>query len=134
LCPMKYFLLLACVSACVFVLAVAEEGAAVEGGAVVLTDADFKSTIKEGLWFVKFYAPWCGHCKRLAPAWDELALKADGYKVAKVDCTANQNTCNEYSVRGYPTLLLFNNGEKVEDRYNGPRSVDDMNKYVLSKK
>lgn len=50
-----------------------------------------RSRIQDGsTWFVKMYAPWCGHCKKLAPAWDELAnkVKPQNINVAKVDCTA----------------------------------------------
>lgn len=65
--------------ALVFALAAATDGASPTGGAVVLTEANFEhltqaaSGATTGDWFVKFYAPWCGHCQRLAPAWDELA-------------------------------------------------------------
>jgi len=103
----------------------------------VLLDVDnFKDQVKEGLAFVKFYAPWCGHCKRLAPTWDQLsAAFADnkGVKIGKVDCTSEENKnkdlCNEHKVNGFPTLLLFKNGEKV-DEYNGKRDLEDLKTFV----
>jgi thiol-disulfide isomerase/thioredoxin len=58
------------------------------------------------------YAPWCGHCKRLAPTWAELATKAQSenlsFKVGKVDCTTadNKDLCTKFGVRGYPTVKL----------------------------
>merc|ERR1739848_528609 len=59
--------------------------------------------------FVNFYAPWCGHCKRLQPIWKDLALKmkTNDHKVviAKFDATANEFP--GISIRGSPTMLLF---------------------------
>ena len=66
-----------------------------------------------GVTFVKFFAPWCGHCKRLAPTWEELAAKyadAEGVTIAKVDCTAEGNTnkelCDGQDVRYYFSYSL----------------------------
>jgi len=108
-----------------------------EGGAgsansdlVILTDATFSQKIATGTWLVKFYAPWCGHCKRLAPTWDELASQVKGrFNVAKVDCTVETGSCSD--IRGYPTIKLFHNGEATP--YNGPRTIDAFADFVREK-
>ena len=64
--------------------------------------------------FIKFYAPWCGHCKKLAPTWSELAdeLKHNqNVSIGQVDCTQAHNLCKKLEITGYPTLKSFYSGE-----------------------
>lgn len=94
----------------------------------VLTGNDFDSTISAGTTFVKFYAPWCGHCKRLAPTWDQLAEithSKTGITIAKVDCTVEKELCETHQVRGYPTLILFKDGSKKAN-YSGARDIESL--------
>ena len=82
----------------------------VENGLYILGSASFGGVVGKGDTFIKFYAPWCGHCQKLAPAWDELAKsyeKDEQVKIAKVDCTQHQAVCQEHEIRGYPTLAYF---------------------------
>ncbi|XP_045215771.2 protein disulfide-isomerase A3-like [Mercenaria mercenaria] len=101
------------------------------------TDSDFSSKIVDhDVILVEFFAPWCGHCKRLAPEYEKAAtsLKKNDPPVslAKVDCTANTEVCGKYGVSGYPTLKIFKNGEMAED-YNGPREADGIVKTMRGK-
>jgi len=102
---------------------VEESGDSAKKAAVILTTDNFDELTQSGDWLVEFYAPWCGHCKRLAPIWDQLASEADeSLHVGKVDCTTNNPVCSRFAVRGYPTIKLLQNGQPKD--YSGARTVE----------
>jgi protein disulfide-isomerase-like protein len=75
-----------------------------------LTAVDFEQNVNpENLILVEFYAPWCGHCKALAPEYDKasLALKEQGIILAKVDCVDQADLCQQHGVNGYPYVQLI---------------------------
>ena len=127
----KYFLAILLVS----VVISQDEPAA--SNVLTLTDSTIEAAIKENPHIlIEFYAPWCGHCKRLAPEYEKAAdlLKQSGSSavVAKVDATIEKAAASTYSIRGYPTLLYFENGQNVE-KYSGGRTGEDISKYLIEK-
>jgi len=80
----------------------------------------------------EFYAPWCGHCKALAPEYEDAAtqLKEKGIKLAKVDCTEETDLCQQHGVEGYPTLKVFRGLDNVSP-YKGQRKAAAITSYMI---
>lgn len=112
-------------------------GSGSKSSVVELTDANFNALVMESNepWIVEFFAPWCGHCKALAPEYEKAAaeLKADGIKLGAVDATVHAELAQKYGVKGYPTLKVFPAGPKGKaQNYNGPREKDGIVEYARS--
>eukprot|EP00128_Syssomonas_multiformis_P011731 Colp12_sorted_trinity150504_noHs@29888 len=102
---------------------------------VTLTAANFEEKVlkSQDLYMVEFYAPWCGHCKNLAPEYASAAKKLKDQKVhlGAVDCTVEQSLCQQYGIQGYPTLKVFAAGSKGEPvDYQGGRTSGDIAAYL----
>jgi protein disulfide-isomerase A6 len=90
-------------------------------GPVQLTGDNFAAITEGKNALVKFYAPWCGHCKRLKPAFDQLGTAYEGHAkvvIGESDCTADgKSLCQTHGVKGYPTLKYFIGGK--DEAYKG---------------
>ncbi|KAI9296987.1 thioredoxin-domain-containing protein [Neoconidiobolus thromboides FSU 785] len=95
-----------------------------------LTTSTFDEELKKGAWFIKFFAPWCGHCQTLAPTWTKLASDLQNtINIGQVDCTEEKSLCKDYTIRGYPTLKFIQN-DKQKD-YFGERTLDALKTSAL---
>ncbi|KAM7204326.1 Thioredoxin-like fold [Rhypophila sp. PSN 637] len=86
---------------------------------------------------VEFFAPWCGHCKNLAPVWEELAYSFESQKdkvqIAKVDADAEKALGKRFGVQGFPTLKFFDGKSDKPVDYNGGRDLESLQKFITEK-
>eukprot|EP00584_Thalassiosira_punctigera_P000892 CAMPEP_0172536470 /NCGR_PEP_ID=MMETSP1067-20121228/8230_1 /TAXON_ID=265564 ORGANISM="Thalassiosira punctigera, Strain Tpunct2005C2" /NCGR_SAMPLE_ID=MMETSP1067 /ASSEMBLY_ACC=CAM_ASM_000444 /LENGTH=218 /DNA_ID=CAMNT_0013321549 /DNA_START=30 /DNA_END=686 /DNA_ORIENTATION=+ len=112
---------------CALLLAVAASSSATE-----LSPANWEAETAGKTVFLKFFAPWCGHCKKLKPDWDKLMdefSSSSTQLVADVDCTADgKPLCDANGVKGFPTLK-WGDPSDLQD-YQGGRSFNDLKKFA----
>ncbi|KAL1493200.1 hypothetical protein ABEB36_011300 [Hypothenemus hampei] len=106
---------------------------------IELTDSNFDKLVlqSDDMWLVEFFAPWCGHCKNLAPHWAKAATELKGkVKLGALDATAHKEKASLYEVQGYPTIKYFAPGAKTSssaEEYNGGRTSSEIVQWALDK-
>ncbi|XP_063691371.1 protein disulfide-isomerase A6 homolog [Bolinopsis microptera] len=104
---------------------------------VELTSSIFNKEVLDSkdMWLVEFYAPWCGHCKKLAPEWASAATSLKGkVKLGAVDATQFGDLAQRYGVKGYPTIKYFPAGAKLDaEEYDGGRTAGDIVSWAEAK-
>ena len=102
---------------------------------IELTEQNFNTRVIQSndVWLIEFYAPWCGHCKSLAPEWKKAATALKGFvKVGAVDMTAHQSVGAPYNIQGFPTIKIFAGNKQSPEDYNGARSASAIIDSALS--
>lgn len=114
-----------------------EQGDSGGDDVVTLTDDNFDRLVMNNkdntMWLVEFYAPWCGHCKNLAPHWAKAASKlkgTPGVKLGALDATVHSSTAARYGIQGYPTIKWFTDGGKTVVDFDGGRTESDIVSWV----
>ncbi|KAK9280835.1 hypothetical protein L1049_003725 [Liquidambar formosana] len=101
---------------------------------LVLTEENFEKEVGQDRGaLVEFYAPWCGHCKKLAPEYEKLGAsfkKAKSILIGKVDCDEHKSLCSKYGVSGYPTIQWFPKGSLEPKKFEGPRTAESLAEFV----
>lgn len=95
-----------------------------------LSAADYDAFVQNDMALVEFFAPWCGHCKKLAPEYEKAAetLEKKNIFLGSVDCTEQKEVCAKYKIQGYPTMKIFRQGNDFE--YQGPRDADGIIRHM----
>lgn len=100
------------------------------GAATAYTESNFKSSTASGVTLVDFWAEWCGPCKMIAPAIEELAKEYEGRaNIGKVDVDEAGELAQDYGVSSIPTLVVLKDGKEVK-RFVGVTPVAELRKAI----
>lgn len=102
--------------------------------ALNVTDSSFEADVLKSVTpvVVDFWAPWCGPCKMIAPALDEISEALQGkVTVVKVNVDENPGISAQYGIRSIPTLMIFKNGQLANQKV-GAASKGDLQRWVES--
>ncbi|RXJ90647.1 thioredoxin [Arcobacter sp. CECT 8983] len=101
---------------------------------IEINESTMEDTVKEGVSLVDFWAPWCGPCRMIAPAIEQLAIDYEGKaKICKVNTEEEQNLTVKYGIRSIPTILFFKDGEIVDQLIGATTKAaleEKLNKYI----
>jgi thioredoxin 1 len=95
-----------------------------------ITDSNFKEFItNDGISVVDFWAPWCGPCVMMGPQIDKLAESNPDVQIGKLNVDSNGTTAAAFGIRSIPTVIVFKDGEKVE-QFSGVKQASDMQSII----
>ncbi|CAB9518915.1 Protein disulfide isomerase [Seminavis robusta] len=102
---------------------------------ILLTQQDYAEKTNGKTVFIKAFAPWCGHCKELAPHWERMAKEWENHKhvlVASVDCTQDESWCVSWGIQGFPTLLFGDPSADGAflDTYRGEKTYEALSEFA----
>ena len=115
-------------------LSFCEDEFPLENDVIILTDSTFdKALEKYEYLLVLFYAPWCGHCKKIHPEYEKAAktLRKENLYLSKVDATVEKKLAEKFEIQGFPTVKLFIKGEPIE--YTGGRKEQEVINWMRKK-
>ncbi|GAY55167.1 hypothetical protein CUMW_162320 [Citrus unshiu] len=101
---------------------------------IELNSSNFDELVlkSKDLWIVEFFAPWCGHCKKLAPEWKKAANNLKGkVKLGHVDCDSEKSLMSKFNVQGFPTILVFGADKDSPIPYEGARTAGAIESFAL---
>ncbi|KAL5794194.1 hypothetical protein ACOSP7_002788 [Xanthoceras sorbifolium] len=104
---------------------------------VELNSSNFDELVLKSkeLWVVEFFAPWCGHCKKLAPEWKRAANNLKGkVKLGHVDCDSEKSLMSRFNVQGFPTILVFGADKDSPIPYEGARTASAIESFALEQR
>ncbi|XP_077221023.1 protein disulfide isomerase-like 2-3 [Tasmannia lanceolata] len=105
-----------------------------KSASVELNSRNFDELVlkSKDVWIVEFFAPWCGHCKKLAPEWKKAADNLKGkVKLGHVDCDAEKSLMSRFNVQGFPTILVFGADKDSPFPYEGARAASAIESFAL---